>query len=197
MPVLSDRDDIVVITDEAHRSQYDQLAANMRQALPNASFLGFTGTPLIAEEELTREVFGDYVSRYTFRDSVADRATVPLFYENRIPELQIDNDNFTDDLIKVIEEADLEEDQDRKLSRQFSQLRHLITRSERLEKIADDVVEDFCTRGFRGKAMYVAIDKATAVRMHDLVRARWDTRLAELKAQLEAMGEGAERERVA
>jgi len=197
MPVLSDRDDIVVITDEAHRSQYDQLAANMRQALPNASFLGFTGTPLIAEEELTREVFGDYVSTYNFRDSIADRATVPLFYENRIPELQIDNDNFTDDLIKVIEEADLDEDQDRKLSRQFSQLRHLITRSERLEKIADDVVEHFCTRGFRGKAMYVAIDKATAVRMHDLVRARWDIRLAELKAQLEAMGEGAERERVA
>ncbi len=197
MPVLSDRDDIVVITDEAHRSQYDQLAANMRQALPNASFLGFTGTPLIAEEELTREVFGKYVSRYTFRDSVADRATVPLFYENRIPELQIDNDNFTDDLIKVIEEADLDEDQDRKLSREFSQLRHLITRSERLEKIADDVVEHFCTRVFHGKAMYVAYDKATAVRMHDLVRVRWDIRLAELKAQLEAMGEGAERERVA
>ena len=197
MPVLSDRDDIVVITDEAHRSQYDQLAANMRQALPNASFLGFTGTPLIAGEERTREVFGEYVSTYNFRDSVADKATVPLFYENRIPELQIANENFSDDLVEVIEEADLDEDQDRKLSHQFSQLRHLITRSERLEEIADDVVEHFCTRGFRGKAMYVAIDKATAVRMYDLVRTRWDVRLAELKTQLEAMAPGGERDRVA
>ncbi|MDP8929241.1 MAG: HsdR family type I site-specific deoxyribonuclease, partial [Actinomycetota bacterium] len=90
MPVLSERDDIIVITDEAHRSQYDQLAWNMRQALPNASFLGFTGTPLIAgEEELTRQVFGDYVSVYNFRDSIIDGATVPLYYENRIPELQL------------------------------------------------------------------------------------------------------------
>ena len=72
MPVLSERDDIVVITDEAHRSQYDTLAANMRLALPNASFLGFTGTPLIAGEEQTRRVFGDYVSIYNFRDSIAD-----------------------------------------------------------------------------------------------------------------------------
>ncbi len=80
MPVLSERSDIIVITDEAHRSQYDQLAANMRRALPNASFLGFTGTPLIAgEEEETRRVFGDYVSVYNFRDSIADGATVPLF----------------------------------------------------------------------------------------------------------------------
>ena len=76
MPVLSERDDIIVITDEAHRSQYDTLAMNMRKALPNASFLRFTGTPLMAGEELTRQVFGDYVSVYNFRDSIQDRATV-------------------------------------------------------------------------------------------------------------------------
>ena len=91
-PVLSERDDIIVITDEAHRSQYDTLALNMRQALPNAAFLAFTGTPLIAGEESTRRVFGDYVSVYDFVQSVEDRATVPLFYENRIPELQLSND---------------------------------------------------------------------------------------------------------
>ena len=91
-PVLSTRSDIIVITDEAHRSQYDIFAANMRSALPNAAFIGFTGTPLMAGEELTKEVFGDYVSVYNFKESVDDVNTVPLYYENRIPELQLTND---------------------------------------------------------------------------------------------------------
>src|SRR6266852_6567334 len=86
-PVLSERSDIIVITDEAHRSQYDAFALNMRNALPKAAFIGFTGTPLLVGEEKTREVFGDYVSIYNFRQSVEDNATVPLFYENRVPEL--------------------------------------------------------------------------------------------------------------
>ena len=98
MPVLSDRSDVIVITDEAHRSQYDTLALNMRQALPNASFMGFTGTPLIAGEELTRQQFGDYVSIYNFRDAIEDGATVPLYYENRIPELQLINEDFAEEL---------------------------------------------------------------------------------------------------
>ena len=98
-PVVSERDDVIVITDEAHRTQYDILALNMRNALPNASFFGFTGTPLIAGEERTREVFGDYVSVYNFAASTADHATVPLYYENRIPQLQIANPTFGDDLM--------------------------------------------------------------------------------------------------
>ncbi|MEJ7569928.1 MAG: HsdR family type I site-specific deoxyribonuclease, partial [Gaiellaceae bacterium] len=92
MPVLSDREDVIVITDEAHRTQYDVLAQNMRSALPNAAFMGFTGTPLVAGEELTRREFGDYVSVYNFGDAIADGATVPLYYENRIPELQLVNE---------------------------------------------------------------------------------------------------------
>ena len=100
---------MIVITDEAHRTQYDILALNMRNALPNAGFLGFTGTPLIAGEERTREVFGDYVSVYNFAASAADHATVPLYYENRIPQLQIANPNFGDDLMAIVEEADLDE----------------------------------------------------------------------------------------
>ena len=104
MPVCSERDDMIVITDEAHRSQYSTLALNMRRALPNAGFLGFTGTPLITgEEERTREVFGDYVSTYNFRDSIEDGATVPLFYENRIPELQIINESFDEELTEILE----------------------------------------------------------------------------------------------
>ncbi len=104
-PVLSGRDDVIVITDEAHRTQYDTLALNMRNALPNASFLGFTGTPLIAGEELTREVFGDYVSVYNFTASTKDHATVPLYYENRIPQVEIANPDFSDDLMAIVEDA--------------------------------------------------------------------------------------------
>ncbi len=181
MPVLSERDDIVVITDEAHRSQYDTLAANMRLALPNASFLGFTGTPLIAGEEQTRQVFGDYVSVYNFRDSIADGATVPLYYENRIPELQLTNDDFDDELEELLDAAALDDAEENAVARRFSQQYQLITRTQRLEEIAADLVHHFVNRGFRGKAMYVAIDKATAVRMYDLVEAEWARYLTELR----------------
>ena len=184
MPVLSERDDIVVLTDEAHRSQYDTLAANMRLALPNASFLAFTGTPLIADEEQTRRVFGDYVSIYNFRDSISDGATVPLYYENRIPELQLTNDDFDDELEDLLEEAELDEAQDKAVAHRFSQQYQLITRPQRLAEIAADLVHHFVNRGFRGKAMYVAIDKATAVRMYDLVEAEWARYLAELEGRL-------------
>ena len=114
-PVLSERDDIIVLTDEAHRSQYDTLAMNMRTALPNAKFVAFTGTPLIAGEERTREVFGDYVSIYDFRQSVEDGATVPLFYENRTPELEITNPELNDEIYEVIDDAGLDDDQEEKL----------------------------------------------------------------------------------
>ena len=184
MPVLSERADIVVITDEAHRSQYDTMAANMRLALPNASFLGFTGTPLIAGEEETRRVFGDYVSIYNFRDSIADGATVPLYYENRIPELQLTNDDFDDELEDLLEEAALDDAQEKAVARRFSKQYELITRPQRLAEIAEDLVHHFVNRGFRGKAMYVAIDKATAVRMYDLVEAEWARYLAELEDRL-------------
>lgn len=182
---LSDRDDIIVITDEAHRSQYDIFALNMRNALPNAAFLGFTGTPLIAgEEERTREVFGDYVSVYDFARSIEDGATVPLYYENRTPELQITNDDLNDDIEKLLEDAELDEDQQRKLEREFAREYHLITRDDRLETVAADLVKHFLGRGYRGKAMMVCIDKATAVRMYDKVQARWKDHLGKLKAQL-------------
>ncbi len=96
--MLCDRPDVIVLTDEAHRSQYDTLALNMRAALPKALFVAFTGTPLIAGEERTREVFGDYVSIYDFQQSVEDDATVRLFYENRTPELRLENPDLNDDI---------------------------------------------------------------------------------------------------
>ena len=183
-PKLSDRRDIIVITDEAHRTQYDTLALNMRNALPNAAFLGFTGTPLMAGEERTREVFGDYISIYNFAQSIADGATVPLYYENRIPELQLTNDAMGDELEELWEEADLDEGQARKVEREFAREYHLITRDDRLEAIAADLVRHFVGRGLRAKAMMVCIDKATAVKMHDKVRVHWESYRKGLAANL-------------
>ncbi len=183
-PMISDRSDIIVIADEAHRSQYDTHALNMRNALPNAAFIAFTGTPLIVGEEKTREVFGDYVSVYDFLQSVEDHATVPLYYENRIPELQLTNENLNEDIERLLEEAELDEEQEKKLEREFSRQYHLITRDDRLETIADDIVRHFVGRGFRGKGMVVCVDKATAVRMYDKVRKHWQHYIAESEAQL-------------
>ncbi len=182
-PVLSDRRDIIVITDEAHRSQYDTLALNMRTALPGAAFLAFTGTPLIVGEEKTRQVFGDYISVYDFQQSVADGATVPLYYENRIPELQLINDDLNEDMERLLEEAELDESQEKKLEREFAREYHLISRDPRLEAIAKDLVDHFTGRGFQGKAMMICIDKATAIRMYDKVRRHWGEKIAALKAE--------------
>jgi type I restriction enzyme R subunit len=193
-PMLSDRSDVIVITDEAHRSQYDIFALNMRNALPNAGFIGFTGTPLIkGEEERTREVFGDYVSVYDFARSIEDGATVPLYYENRIPEVQLTNQELNRDLEELLEAAELDEAQEKKLEREFGREYHIITREDRLEAIAKDMVAHFTGRGYRGKAMMVCIDKATAVRMYDKVQAHWKAEIARLRAALEpAQGDARE-----
>lgn len=173
-PVISERNDVIVMTDEAHRTQYATLALNMRNALPNARFIGFTGTPLIAgDTQKTKEVFGDYVSKYNFKQAVDDKATVPLYYENRIPELQLTNEDFSDDLNKIIEQAVLDEEQEKVLERQFARQYHLVTRDDRLERVARDIVEHFVNRGYQGKAMVVSIDKMTAVRTYDKVKKYW------------------------
>ncbi len=182
--LLCDRSDVIVLTDEAHRSQYDTLALNMRAALPKAMFLAFTGTPLIAGEERTREVFGDYVSIYDFQQSVEDGATVPLFYENRTPELQLVNPDLNEDIYRLIEDADLDADQEAKLEQVLGRQYHLITRDDRLETVARDIVRHFLGRGFVGKAMVVSIDKATALRMHDKVKVHWATETARVQKEL-------------
>jgi len=188
-PKLSDREDIIVITDEAHRSQYDVFALNMRNALPNASFIGFTGTPLMVGEEKTREVFGEYVSVYNFSQSIEDGATVPLYYENRIPELQLTNENLNEDMERLLEAAELDDAQETKLEREFAREYELITRDPRLGEIAKDMVLHFISRGHRGKAMMICIDKATAVRMYDKVQSSWKSLLASYEKELEFAGE--------
>jgi type I restriction enzyme, R subunit len=184
-PVLSEDDDIFVITDEAHRTQYDVLAMNMRKALPNAAFLGFTGTPLIkGEDEKTREVFGDYVSVYDFKQSIEDGATVPLFYENRIPELQLTNENLNEELAEILDDANLNEKQEEKLEREFRQEYHLLTRNDRLETIAKDLVDHYLNRGYMGKALFIAVDRFTAIKMYDLVQKYWGKALEQYKEKL-------------
>jgi len=182
--LLADRPDIIVLTDEAHRSQYDTLALNMRSALPRALFLAFTGTPLIAGEERTKDIFGNYVSIYDFQQSVEDGATVPLYYENRTPELRLVNPNLNDDLYAVIESAELDPDQEARLERELERSYHLITRDDRLDTVARDIVRHFLGRGFVGKAMVVSIDKATALRMHDKVKAYWAADFGATRAEL-------------
>jgi type I restriction enzyme R subunit len=183
--VLNDRSDIIVITDEAHRSQYDTLAINMRASLPKATFLAFTGTPLIAGEERTKDVFGDYVSIYDFQQSMEDGATVPLFYENRTPELQLVNPDMNDHIYDVVEDAGLNPEQEEKLQRELSRQYHILTRDDRLETIAKDIVRHFLGRGFVGKAMVVSIDKATALRMYDKVRKYWNEETARVEREMQ------------
>ena len=183
-PVLSTRSDIIVVTDEAHRSQYDIFASNMRSALPNAAFIGFTGTPLMAGEERTKEVFGDYVSIYNFKESVDDQNTVPLYYENRIPELQLTNDKLSEDIAEICDHADLDDDQERKLEKEFAREYHLITRDDRLDRIGEDIVAHYMGRGVLAKAMVISIDKATAVRTFDKVQKHWKIALAKLRKEL-------------
>jgi type I restriction enzyme R subunit len=178
--VITQRDNIIVISDEAHRTQGGQLAMNLRNALPNASFIGFTGTPLFKDDEITRRIFGDYVSRYDFKRSVDDGATVPLYYENRGEYLGLKNPVINDQIRAVIdaESEDLDSDQRSRVEQLFAREYPILTARKRLDAIAKDVVDHFCKRGYKGKGMFIAIDKLTAVRMYDLITHHW-TRYAE------------------
>lgn len=151
----------------------------MRRALPNASFMGFTGTPLVAGEELTCQQFGDYVSVYNFRAAIEDGSTVPLYYATPIPELQLD-DAFA---------AELDDVSEGQLATRFGRQYTLLTRPQRLKTIAKDLVAHFVGRGFAGKAMYVGLDKAAAVRMYELVQDAWAEKLASLRAEHDALPE--------
>ena len=193
-PILSDRSDIIVITDESHRSQYHMLALNMRTALPNAAFIAFTGTPLIAGEEKTKKVFGEYVSTYDFKQSVEDGATVPLYYENRVAPVLLNNEDLNEEFQQTLEEAELDETQESRIEQEFARQYHIITRDERLEDVAKDIVSHFMGRGYRGKAMVISIDKATAVKMYDKVRKHWKRYREKLETALQNTPEDGERE---
>ena len=173
-PVLTDRDDIIVLVDEAHRTEYADLAENMRSALPNACFVAFTGTPLLGAKRLTNQWFGNYVSIYDFKQSVDDGATVPLYYSRRVPEVGLSNNFLDDDLVDVIEQNDLNEKETTLVEDSHSRILEVIKREDRLKKIAKDIAHHFPRRGYLGKGMVVCVDKYTAVKMYDLVQHYWD-----------------------
>jgi type I restriction enzyme R subunit len=178
----SDRDDIIVISDEAHRTQAGRFARNMRLALPNASFLGFTGTPLFKHDQLTKRIFGGYISRYDFKRSEEDQSTVKLVYENRGEKLGIARLDLNDRIAEKIEQAGLDADQEALLEKLLGQDYEVITADDRLDKLADDFVEHCSTRWQCGKSMLVCIDKITCARMFQRIRPRWETKLAALQA---------------
>ena len=186
-PLITEQDNIIVISDEAHRTQGGTFARNMRfYGIPNASYLGFTGTPIIKEElELTKNIFGEYVSVYDFKRSIEDGATLPLRYLNRGEKLAIDNPDLDERMAEIINDEDLDDDQRRKLEREFKRDYPILTSDDRLDAIAKDLVWHFNDRGYQGKAMFVALDKPTAVRMYDLVMKYWPDYVAELQQRIE------------
>lgn len=185
-PLLSDRDDIVVIVDEAHRTQYANLAENMRAGLPRANYLAFTGTPLLGRERKTATWFGGYVSEYNFQQSMDDGATVPLFYVKRVPEVLIQNEDLSEEFYEILEEENLDEAQQEKLEKRFSTEMEVIKRDDRLEAIARDIVAHFPARGYLGKGMVISVDKFTAVRMYNKVRDLWKAEIKALIGQVAA-----------
>lgn len=183
-PELSSRRDIIVIVDEVHRTQYKSLAENMRAGLKHAQYLAFTGTPLLGRERRTNAWFGDYVSEYNFQQSMDDGATVPLYYEKRVPQVLNQNENLSDEFYDILEDEHLDELQQAKLERKFAAEVEVIKRDDRLETIAKDIVLHFPQRGYLGKGMVVSLDKFTAVKMHDKVQRLWKERIKELLATI-------------
>ena len=182
----SERDDIIVISDEAHRTQAGRLARNMRLALPNAAFIGFTGTPLFKQDELTRRIFGDYVSRYDFKRSEQDGATVKLVYENRGEKLGVACADLNGRIAEKIEEAELDPDQEALLEKLLGKDYEIITADERLDRIATDFVEHAATRWESGKALFVCIDKITCARMFQRIEPCWRAKAQALAAAADA-----------
>ena len=199
----STRDDIIVISDEAHRTQAGKLARNMRLALPNAAFIGFTGTPLFKHDHLTKRIFGGYVSRYDFKRSEEDGATVKLVYENRGEKLGIARLDLNDRIADAVAKADLDPDKQALLEKLLGQDYEVITADERLDKIAADFVEHCTTRWESGKSLLVCIDKVTCARMYQRIIPRWQTKIETVRAaafkkekELAASADKEERERL-
>ncbi|MDC1181552.1 HsdR family type I site-specific deoxyribonuclease, partial [Candidatus Pelagibacter sp.] len=185
-PLLSERKDIIVISDEAHRTQGGVYARNMRfKALPNASYIGFTGTPIISgEEEITKNIFGEYISIYDFKSSIEDGATLPLTYLNRGDKLNIGNPEIDDELTEIINKEDLDQDQRKKVEQALKGNYPIMTSEKRLRSIAKDLVWHFNDRKYQGKAIFVALDKPTAVKMFNFISEYWKDYLIELDEKI-------------
>ncbi len=181
----TDRGDVIVISDEAHRTQYGLLADNMNLAIPNAGKIGFTGTPLFNEDEITRRVFGDYVSTYDFQRAVDDQATVPLYYDARGDKLGLAVGDLNQRMAEAVGDLEIDDVETlQRLERELQRDYHIITAEKRLDQVARDFVQHYSTAWESGKAMLVCIDKVTCVRMHQLITRYWDERITELGREM-------------
>ena len=188
-PIYPDHD-ILIMSDEAHRSQYGIFADNMMALLPTASRIGFTGTPLLSNDNITERTFGGYISVYDFKRAVEDGATVPLYYENRGDKIaDLHNPEITDRILDAIEQADLDVDQQEKLEREFAKEIHLLTAQQRLESIAKDFMSHYSDIWTSGKAMFVCLNKVTCVRMYDLAQKYWAEEISRLEKEYKNAGQ--------
>ena len=183
-PIYPDHD-IIIMSDEAHRSQYGIFADHMMKLLPTAARIGFTGTPLLSSDNITARTFGGYVSVYDFKRAVEDGATVPLYYENRGEKIaDLHNPKITEQILDAIENADLDVDQQDKLEAEFAKEIHLLTAEPRLKSIARDFVNHYSDLWTSGKAMFVCLNKVTCVRMYNYVQEYWKEEIGKLKANI-------------
>lgn len=186
-PIYPDHD-ILVMSDEAHRSQNGIFADNMCTWLPTASRIGFTGTPLLKDDNITERTFGGYISIYDFKRAVEDGATVPLYYENRADKIkELKNPEITDRILNAIEAADLDPEQQEKLEKDFAKEYHLLTAEPRLRAIAKDFVKHYSDLWTSGKAMFVCLNKVTCVRMYNYAQEYWVEEIANLETQLKSV----------
>ncbi len=177
--------DIIIMSDEAHRSQYGIYADNMMKLLPTAARIGFTGTPLLSSDNITARTFGGYVSVYDFKRAVEDGATVPLYYENRGEKIEdLHNPEITEQILDAIEAADLDVDQRDKLEAEFAKEIHILMAKERLRSIAKDFVSHYSDLWTSGKAMFVCLNRITCVRMCNYVQEYWKEEIKKLKAKI-------------
>ena len=184
-PIYPDHD-IVVISDEAHRTQNGIFADNLMHLLPTANRIGFTGTPLLSNDNITARTFGGYVSIYDFKRAVEDKATVPLYYENRGERLKdLQNPEINEEIAAALEQAgDMDASQLAKLEREFAKEVHLLTAKKRLRIVAKDFVRHYSDLWTSGKAMMVSYNKVTCVRMYEYVQEYWQQEIATLKKQI-------------
>ena len=184
-PIYPDHD-IVVISDEAHRTQNGIFADNLMHLLPTANRIGFTGTPLLSNDNITARTFGGYVSIYDFKRAVEDKATVPLYYENRGERLQdLQNPEINEEIASALEQAgDMDASQLAKLEREFAKEVHLLTAKKRLRIVAKDFVRHYSDLWTSGKAMMVSYNKVTCVRMYEYVQEYWQQEIAALEKKI-------------
>ena len=182
-PIYPDHD-VILMSDEAHRTQNGIFADNMMRMLPTASRIGFTGTPLLSNDNITARTFGGYISIYDFKRAVDDGATVPLYYENRGEKiLDLHNPEITDRILDAIEAADLDVDKQDKLEAEFAKEIHLLTAEPRLRSIARDFAGHYSDLWASGKAMFVCLNKVTCVRMYNFVQQYWQAEIEALEIQ--------------